>query len=481
MSLVVSPDRQVEAGSFRDPDSRVVYDGPDVLRAVSARGLDDFRALEATPLLASLTQERTLVKTELLPDDQARPIIDALASESTDEQHWEAVLRHERLPFISYPYEWSFAMLRDAALLQLELLLEALDHGLMIKDATPYNVQWHGAQPVFIDVGSFERLRDGEPWAGYRQFCMQYLYPLLLQAWRGVDFQPLLRGSLEGLAPQQMRRLLTRRDVLRRGAFAHVFMHSRLESRYADRPSTLTSELRRAGFQAELIRANVRKLIKLVRSLEWQAAESGWTSYGTTNSYSDGERVQKEEFVRQACSSQQWNLVWDIGCNDGSYSRIAADSGSYVVALDSDHATLDHLYRMLHREGNRQILPLVADVADPSPGLGWRGAERKPLGGRGEPDLVLCLAVIHHVVMTSNVPIEQFVHWLAQLGAAVVIEFPTKADAMVRRLLERKRDGAHPEYELEHFERLLGDSFEVRRHTELDGGTRHLFFATPRS
>src|SRR5919108_6471437 len=179
-----------------------------------------------------------------------------------------AVLEHERIPFVSYPYEWTFAMLRDAALLQLELLRRALDEDLILKDSTPYNVQWRGARPVFVDVGSFERLREGEPWAGYRQFCTLVLYPLLLQAYKGVPFHPWLRGSLEGIEPGEMRRLLGFRDRFRRGVLSHVVLHARLEGRYSDRD--VKGELRQAGFHAELIRANARKLRKLVERLEWE-------------------------------------------------------------------------------------------------------------------------------------------------------------------------------------------------------------------
>jgi hypothetical protein len=390
-----------------------------------------------------------------------------------------AVLRHEPIPFVSYPYEWPFSMLKDAALLELELLRRALDEGLTLKDASPYNVQWRGSKPVFIDVGSFERLREGEPWAGYRQFCTLFLYPLLLQALRGVDYRPLLRGSLEGIEPGQMRRLLSRRDLLRRGVMTHVALHARLEARHAG-DADVRRELRSAGFRSELVKANVRGLEKLVRRLDWEPGATAWTEYGSTTTYSEADAERKASFVREAASVRRRQLVWDVGANDGRYTRIAAEHADYAVALDADSALVERLYRTLREEGSTKIVPLVVDVADPSPGLGWRGRERKPLPERGPPDLTLALAVVHHLAIGANIPLDELVDWLAELRTELVVEFPTPADPMVERMLDRKREGIHDDYTRETFERLLGEAFSVQATAELAGGSRVLYRAVPR-
>ena len=298
------------------------------------------------------------------------------------------VLRHARIPLVSYPYEWTFGMLRDAALLQLDLLARAIDAGLMLKDASPYNVQWQGAKPVFVDIGSFERLREGEPWAGYRQFCSLFLNPLLLQAYRGIDFQPWLRGSLEGISPSEADRLFSLRDHFRRGVFTNVHLHARLEAREAAKAGGETKqELKKANFKSELIAANVARLRKLVARLDWRLPESAWTGYRDENTYSDADDAAKRAFVEAAIAATSPGVVWDLGANDGAYSRLAAAAGArQVLALDSDHATVEALYRSLREEENTTILPLVADLANPSPGLGWRGLERRPLVERGAPD-----------------------------------------------------------------------------------------------
>jgi hypothetical protein len=462
-SRTPAAESSAELGSFRDPDSRVFLDDDVVYRILSPDGWQDWLALSATPLL----EDDRIVATEPaqlddLPDLTAGPAAGAL--------------KHERIPFVSYPYEWPFSMLKDAALLQLELGRSALRHDLTLKDASAYNVQFKGSRPVFVDVGSFERLNEGEPWAGYRQFCMLFLYPLMLQAYKGMPYHALLRGSLDGIKPGEARALLSAR---RRGVFTHVVLHARLESRYGDTGGReVKRDLKRAGFGKALLDANLRKLEKLVRRLEFKPGHTAWTEYGTTNTYSDEEAGRKAEFVRQAAARHK-GLVWDLGCNDGTYSRVAAEHASTVVAVDADHATVDGLYRALKDEQRTDILPLVMSLTDPSPDIGWRGLERMRLERRGTPDLALALALIHHVVITGNVPVREFVGWLRSLDCALVIEFPEREDPMVQKLLSGKTEKANPDYERETFERALGERFEVERTERL--GSRTLYEARPRA
>jgi ribosomal protein L11 methylase PrmA len=445
-----------DRGSFRDPGNRV-FDAPDaVYRALAADAVDDWRALAASPLAG----DPRIVATEEL-DDAPAP--------------WAVLLRHERVPFVSYPYEWPFSLLKRAALLQLDLLEEALGAGLILKDATPYNVQWQGAEPVFIDVGSFERYRDGSPWEGYRQFCELQLYPLMLTAWKDVPFQPWLRGALDGISPAEMRNLLSLRDRFRRGVTTHVVLHASLERRYADRAGEVKRELKRAGFKKELIVANARGLRKLVDHLDWRGASEAWGDYTRTRTYSADDAERKASFVRDAVRAHAPSLVWDLGCNDGTYAKIAAAEGAYVVATDADHAVLDRLAR----ERNERILPLVVDLADPSPSLGWRGAERRHLPARGKPDLTLALALVHHLAITRNVPLAELLDWFASLGS-LVVEFVDPSDEMAQRLLAAKREGLHDDYTRDEFERLLGERFDVERTQELAGGRRVLYLAHPR-
>jgi hypothetical protein len=370
-------------------------------------------------------------------------------------------------------------MLRDAALLQLELIRRAIEAGMMLKDASPYNVQFRGAQPVFIDVGSFEPLREGEPWAAYRQFCALFLYPLLLASWKDVPFQPRLRGGIDGISPQECRNMLSIRDLFRRGALTHVALHSRLERRYEQTTHDLKAELKSAGFRKELILANVRGLERLISRLQPPSTRSAWSDYGPTTTYTTEDAERKAAFVAAAVDASVPRLVWDLGANDGRHARLAAGS-AYVVAFDSDAIVVDHLYTALRTERSERVLPLVVNVADPSPALGWRGAERRTLADRGRPDLTLCLALIHHVSISANVPVEAFLDALRDLRSALVIEFPTPDDAMVALLLTRKRSTDHPDYRRDWFERCLAERFDVVESLELGSGARVLYRARPR-
>ena len=459
---------QIEAGSFRDPESAVFYADGQILRGLTVRGAAEWAAVGGTGLVERLIAQRKLVTTR-----EAFGI--APASFRID---WVAVLEHDEVPFVSYPFEWCFGMLRDAAILHLEILIESINHGVTMKDGHAYNVQWWGSRPTFIDVMSFTTLTGG-PWPGYRQFCETFLNPLFLQAHRGVDFQPWLRGRLGGIPVGDMLRLLSARDLARRGVLRHVVAHG-LMDRWATGPSQATQRaMAEAGFGAEVANAAAAGLLKLVRSLSWRSRRSAWSTYGVDKPYSDEDLARKAAFVESAVVSGRARTVWDLGCNDGTYSRVAARAADYVVAIDADHPTVDRLYRALRADGNEKVLPLVMDLADPSPGLGWRNAERQALLDRDPPELVLCLALVHHLAIRSNVPMGEIVAWLRSFGCRVLVEFVGRDDPMVQRMLADKPID-HPEYRIEAFESYLAGCFRIERREPLTSGTRTLYLAAPR-
>jgi len=464
-----------EPGSFRDRDSRVIVSDDAIYRALSPEGTEDWLALTGSPLLEQLTSTGQLIG--------SREVEPSVLGESGEllPTGVERVLEHDRVPFVSYPYEWTFSMLQDAAKLQLDLGIAAIGEGLNLKDATPYNVQYLGARPTFIDIGSFEKITAGEPWIAYRQFCMLYLYPLLFQAHKDIPFHPWLRGSIDGIQPIDAIKVFSLPDRLRRGVFLHTSLHARLDRR-ANRSGPGSAEQNRTTRQVKpsQLQAQLQSMRRLVSKLKWKAGETSWSGYRQSNTYSDDDDRRKQAFVAEVAASEKPALTWDMGCNDGAYSRIAAESSAKVVAFDFDHATVEALYRSLREEGNTRILPLVSNLADPSPALGWRGLERKTLVDRGAPDLMLALALIHHVSISANIPIADFLQWARDLDTTLVIEFPKRTDPMVRALLANKHDGANPDYEEGNFERELERRFKVERREELPSGDRILFLARPR-
>ena len=440
-----------------------------MFRALSERALADWQRLANTRFYAQHAQQGRLIGTRRVPHRDDLPDLDP---------RWAAVLEHSRLPVVSYPYEWSFGMLRDAALLQLDLTLAALDEDMTLKDATPFNIQWIGTRPTFIDVGSFTGYEPGAPWAGYRQFCETFLYPLFLQAYRNLPFQPWLRGRLDGMRAEECRSFLSARDYLRPGVLTHVHLQARAQARYEDSNVDVAEQLHAAGFGAALIKNNVARLRRTVEGLRWTPAQSTWSDYQRTHTYGEADLERKADFAKRILQTRRWSLVWDIGCNTGIYSRLAAEHADYVLALDADEVVIESLYQALRQEERTNILSLVADVADPSPGLGWRGRERQPLADRGAPDLLLCLALVHHVVIGRNVPLTDFIAWLAEFDADVVLEFVDRGDPMVERLL-RNRRGQALDYSREAVEAALRSRFHVAAREALASGTRTIYHCRP--
>jgi SAM-dependent methyltransferase len=463
---VTAPD----PGSFRDPTNRVLLDGDRVLRGLDRTAAADFDALSTSSFFARAIEQGQVVPTRRLDAPPAHLIDDG----------WVAMLEHERIPVISYPYEWPFAMLRDAALLQLDLALAALDEELITKDATPYNVQFVGTRPVHIDLGSFERLTPGEPWFGYRQFCEQFLFPLVLTARRGVTHQAMLRGSVRGVSAATCAACLRWWDLARPSLFVHVGLQGMAERRRSEPGRDVRAELKSAGYGPAVIAAQLKRLRRLVERLAWKAGSSVWSDYSDRQHYAQDDLRAKEELVQQVAGARRRQQVLDLGANDGHFSRLVLPSADYVVAVDHDPLVIDRLYRELAAASEERVLPLVLDLADPSGGLGWRARERAPFISRIRPDLVLALALIHHLAISESIPLEEIVAFLAEFSSEVVLEFPTPEDPMVDLLMSQKKDRSlHADrYSVARLEACLDARFETRQRTEI--GTRVLYHLVPR-
>jgi SAM-dependent methyltransferase len=461
-----------DPGSFRDRGSQVWVGNQRVLRLLGQDALGAWHRLSGTTFF-----QQNLARGRVV---QTREVDEPVWRTWPGSQDWAGCLEHERIPFVSYPFEWPFHMLRDAALLHLDLLEESLQEGFILKDSSAYNVQWRGTDPVYIDIPSFIPLPKGGSWIAYYQFCRHFLIPLLLQAYRDLDFQPWLRSTLEGIDPEQAWRILSWRHLFRAGVFKDVFLHAHLQRAAVrkgwDEGDDLRKTLADSGFHREMILANVRRLSKIIERLRPKSAKHGWSAYYQQHSYVDQALGRKEQFVNDCAAAAAARLVWDIGCNTGRFSEIAARHSGYVVSLDFDPQVIDRFYESLRATNTRNILPLIGDVTNPTPAMGWNLEERRPLGDRGKPDLTLCLALIHHVVISGNVPLARFIDWLATTTRSVVIEFVAKDDPMVKVLL-RHKDDQYPEYERASFEALLRRHFRIEREEALPGGTRFLYFA----
>ena len=468
-----------DTGSFKDPAGRVYrisgQSGDSrVLRGLNFSADATMRRLLAEPFFHELVSGGDVVDSVFIGRDDS----DAL---TTMAEGWHSVLEHKLIDFVTYPYEWPFSMLKDAALLQLRLLETAAQNGWTLKDATPFNVQWDGVRPIFIDTPSFIPWEEGEYWRGYRQFCSTFLIPLMLTAYLDVPFQPLLRSRLDGIPPDEASGYFYGLRLFKRGVLSHVWFPARAERKARKRQSAgvPNRETRSRRRQPRTVTfALLDSLKRLVHKLSYGRARSDWSQYSQSHSYSQAEFREKKDFVVRNSAGYRPGLTWDIGSNTGEFSRAVARNSRAVVALDSDQDAIELLYRDLRLNGPQNILPLVMDLANLSPGQGWGGLERLPFDKRRSPDVVICLALIHHMRVTANIPISMFLDWLRTLNAAVILEFVNRDDEMFQQLLANKQE-TYSDYTSEAFEAEVCSRFLVRDRLELKDGLRELFLLEP--
>lgn len=441
-----------------------VYESDGVLlRQIDRAFARDWDAFDGSPLRERLVADGMLIDHETVTIDAA---FDVRAY---------AVIRPRRIDVISYPYEWAFSQLRDAALLTLEVQAEALRHGFSLRDASAYNVQFQAGKPILIDSLSLAPYAPGAPWLAYRQFCEHFLGPLAVMAYRDIALRGLLQANLDGIPLALASRLLPQRTLLRLGLASHIHLHSRAQSRYAESMPTASDRPARSVRLLSL----VESLRQTVAGLTWKPTESEWSDYNERASYSEDGLAAKDEVVRSWVTGMESGRVWDLGANVGRYSRIAAGAGHSVVALDGDASAVERLYGSIKSDGEPRILPLVVDLMQPTPAMGWAGTERRSLSERANADLLLALALVHHLAISRNVPLTHIAAYLAELGSNLVIEFVPKDDPMARRLLSRRED-IFEDYTVDGFRAAFAPRWEILREAAITDSQRSLFLMRKR-
>jgi SAM-dependent methyltransferase len=450
-----------DAGSFRDPSGFVFTRDGIVLRQVNDRYKQHYDHLLTSGLYDLLVGEGLLVAH------------DEVGLELAAAPPAHRVLRPEQLPFVSYPYEWSFGQLKAAALATLRAQSVALDHGMVLKDASAYNVQFRGRTPVLIDTLSFEIRETGRPWVAYRQFCQHFLAPLALMSLVDVRLGQLLRVHLDGVPLDLARTLLPARASLRPGLLVHIAAHARAQRRHAEaRSGEGGAEGARVSERA--LRGLVDSLVGAVSGLRWDPEPSVWRDYYDGDSYAEEAFAHKLELVKAGLERVRPRSVWDLGANTGRFSRLAADAGASTVAFDLDPSAVEVAFRQLAEDGQDGVLPLVLDLTNPSPALGWHHRERRSLAQRAPADLLLALALVHHLAVANNVPLPLVAEQLRALGSWAIVEFVPKADPKVQTLLTDRED-VFDDYHLDGFERALAPHFRIETRTPLRDSERTLY------
>jgi SAM-dependent methyltransferase len=448
-----------EPGSYRDPSGFIFRRDGVLYRQVNSRFADNWATLESSGLAADLISKDLLVSHEPASLDLA------------PEPGAVAVIAPEEIGFISYPYEWAFSQLKDAALLTLEAQQVADAHGMTLRDASAYNVQFRGGRPILIDSLSFERQADGEPWKPYRQFCEHFLAPLALMAHRDGRLGILLRDFIDGIPLDLAAELLPRRTRWSPGLAAHIHLHARAQRRHAGESGASTRSISMSDNRRHALLDHLRRTVE---GLHITAAGTQWAEYSDQTSYSPAGMAAKEATVRRMLSEVGGRRAWDIGANTGRYSAIAADAGYGVLAIDSDWAAVERHYLALRKAREARTLPLLVDIADPSPAIGWANRERASLPARADADVIVALALVHHLAIGRNIPLQMLSDLLARLAPNLVIEWVPKEDPMVQRLLAARED-VFPDYSLDGFRTAFAGQFETLEEAAITDSQRIVF------
>ncbi len=449
--------------SFRDPSGFVFRHQGTIYRQVNQAYRESLAQLVDSGLYQRLVESGWMIAHQVV----AGPI--------ADDRSAHCILKPEPLGFLSWPYEWCFSQLKDAALTTLDIQLAALDHDMVLKDASAYNIQFQQGRPLLIDTLSFEPYREGQVWAGYRQFCQHFLAPLLLMARRDVRMSQLMKVHIDGVPLDLASRLLDRRSWLRPGILMHLHLHARVQARYAaanesaHQPASKPRKLSKTGLVGI-----VSGLKNLIAGLDWTPAGTEWADYYQATNYSDDAFRTKRQLIEAYLGEIQPARVWDLGANTGVFSRLASARGIETVAFDIDPAAVEISYRQVRKRGEGHLLPLVMDLTNPSPALGWNCRERDSLIDRGPVDCAMALALIHHLAISNNVPLAQIATFFARLCRHLIIEFVPKSDSQVQRLL-RSRVDIFTQYDRPHFEQAFSDHFTIARSEPVAGSERVLY------
>lgn len=441
------------ASSFRDPAGFMFTQGDKLYRQINQEGRADFDHFIESGLYDKLVQKGLLVAhrevTRNLPADESGLRYKVIAP--------------DRIPFISYPYEWSFSQLKDAALLTLRIQKLAFKHGMILKDASAYNIQFIGKKPLLIDTLSFKKYVPGEPWEGYRQFCEHFLAPLAVARYTSYDVLKMLEVELEGLPLELACALLPRRARLGKGLFSHLYLHSASQKRYQNAASEASSgSVPKRKVSTFALEGIVASLERSIRALRAPRQKTEWGNYYTFTNYTDEAFKRKQKLVAGLLEkvSPKPLMVWDVGANNGEFSVLAARMGAYTVACDIDPVAVERNYRARDEASDDLMLPLVQDCTNPSSAVGWMLQERESLVARGPADVVMALAIVHHLAIGRNLPLGHIAEFLASIGKHVIIEFVPKEDSKVQILLASRRD-IFPHYNIEHFEAAMGEHFKL--------------------
>lgn len=448
------------SGSFRDLNGFLYTEGGTLYRQINTSYKDNYDRLLESGLYQALSDKNALIKHQ------------EVKTGLCDRAVYKTILP-ELVPFVSYPYEWSFSQLKDAAILTLDIQMGAVKRGMTLKDASAYNVQFINNKPVFIDTLSFEKYSPGAPWIAYKQFCQHFLSPLVLASYVDIRLLQLMRVFIDGVPLDVTSRSLPMKTRFSPSLLMHIHLHSKSQIKYAD-------DGRRSKIQSVKVSETgmlglIDGLRRTIEKLEWTPKGTEWGEYYEDTNYTDNATENKKSVVEKMVSRIKPSTVWDFGANTGEYSKSAKIYCDHVVSWDIDDAAIEKHYLRLKKDAfNESILPLRLDLTNPSNGIGWAGNERLSLAGRGKVDLIMALALVHHLAISNNVPLDSIANYLAELTSNLIIEFVPKSDSQVKRLLNSRVD-IFDEYNEVEFQKVFEKYFDLIDSEPVQGSERTMF------
>lgn len=446
------------SGSFRDPCGFLFKREDSIYRQVNHVYKEDYDLLMESGLYESLVSAGLLVPHEEVDIEGA----------NTDVAY--KIIKPKLIPFISYPYEWSFSQLKDAALTTLGIQKKAFEYGMSLKDCSAYNIQFLHGKPIFIDTLSFEKYREGQPWVAYKQFCQHFLAPLALMSYTDVRLSQLLRVYIDGIPLDLASSLLPLRSRFKFTLLSHIHLHARGQKHFAKKTVDMTRhKMSRLSFIGV-----VDNLETAVKKLKWHPKGTEWADYYDDTNYSPDAIQHKKQLVAEFIKRIDPESVWDVGGNVGTFSRITSDKGKQTICFDVDPAAIEKNYLDCISRGDTCIIPLLLDITNPSSGIGWSNQERMSLKERGPADVVLALALIHHMAISNNVPLDRIAKFLSDICSSLIIEFVPKSDSQVQRLLATRED-VFPKYTQTAFEQEFSKYFNIEYSEPIMDSERTLF------
>jgi len=456
--MTMPNDISIVESSFRDPSGFVFFKGETLYRQVNKAYSDDYDHLMSSGLYDSLASSGLMVSHE-------ETDLNLALSDSAYK-----VIKPDQIDFISYPYEWCFSQFKDAALTTLAIQKKAFEFRMTLKDSSAYNIQFANCKPVFIDTLSFEKYSEGQLWAAYKQFCQHFLAPLALMSYTDIRLGSLMSAYIDGVPLDLASKLLPGRSYLKFSMLSHIHLHAKTQKKYSDKQVDVKSR-KISSFN---FRALIESLESAVKKLKWSPAGTEWGDYYDATNYSDEAMGEKEKLVLDFLERVKPARTWDLGANTGVFSRLASKAGSQTVAFDIDPADVEKNYRYGVASDKDPVLPLVLDLTNPSSGIGWHNNERMSIVDRAPIDAVLALALIHHLAISNNVPLEKIARFLSCICRNLIIEFVPKEDSQVQRLLATRED-IFPNYTYPGFEEAFKKFFEIQDSVKIADSHRTLY------